>query len=983
MTTIVKVYPTKDAEIANHSKSNWYIMQDGISTGGAIGCWDWPSGPNAQPYAGWYGYQGRMFFQYGTLPTLPPGAVVVKATFKVPMWSRGKSLSTYNNAYYQENANPTINVHRVINSWEEGLGNGENVQYWQQNYGVNWTKRSSSRFWNSYGGDFEVTPAASKVIPYQNQEVDFDITDLYKKWVNKTVPNEGVVVKFKDDHLAQGAFSIYTREYGTSGNMSAVPYIEVEYNEPPEPPRALQPNNQSTMSPQLGLTRLDWEFVDYEPAFAPGKMDLVFMLDGSSSFYDDLDGFKKKIKLYLDRLDAAKIDYRAILFDYRGQYDTHYVASRSKNVSWTEQGYSVYVYSCSNKKWAHSYVSDNSDLGRTRYYSDGEGYSGTISGSAVYGKPTFKGGSCSVNGSTTSETVYHTVTFSGTVSTSGYNYKTYRGGGIINSGWQTNRQTFQQQIEGFTSNAGAYQPTWEVFLKTGTGVKATTFRSDAEVNIIYVTDTGLINTYNDKIQEIVNWATTGKYKVWSLSNTYYINQFTSITQPTGGESLDLSLEWHALLPLAKAVQVAGNVESGDTQSRADVRIWRVEANNTRTFLKTLTATTLTHVNIVPTAIPLENNKVYEWEVTVYDSSNLPATSQKALFTYRNDLTPWMTPIDWGPLPQAGDVVKRSDLVSLKEALVTLGTRLMNVNLSTLNSLFTGDIVPSKADTNILRNTIIQMMVDSNMDVGKWWTRDFVNDGLLDPDDIQYIRTLIDLIHSQGPSAPGEVTATKVQNYVSPPATFTAVNSGMYSSLYTFNWASALKQGSGWRIQTTPSPSRDILLYRLLYNYKASTKKVDPKYPTVLKDSSQSFYTYYDYTIQQFEDGGFSIVTPTDPGEIFIQGDGPTAFDEMKVRAIDMSGHSSADSIVKFTTGVDLADMGNVQYYKIEYQVRDIAAVQSDPLGKWDLFGTYLTGNAVSLSLKTTGTVWFRICAVTTKGLRTDYTYTSVPVHARL
>lgn len=859
------IYPTKDAEIGNHSIYNWWIAQDGRTSTSVMGCWDWPSD---RPYAGWYGYQGRLLYQYESLPTLPTGSIIIKATLKMYLGSMGKAMSDYNKNYYKENANPIIDVHRITNSWEEGVGRGT-VNEAIQNQGVNWTRKSNNRYWNTYGGDIDSTPVASKQIPYTWQTVEFDITNLYKQWQNGTYPNEGLMIKYRNDHIPQGAFYAYMREAATEFNSNfGIPYIELEFNEPPEPARGLQPDNLGTISPKWGPVRLDWDFVDLEAEAIGGKIDLVFMLDGSGSFVDDKSAFVQQLRLYLDRLQAKGSDCRFMLIDHRASRLTKY-------------------------------------------------------------------------------------------------------------GWYTNRTDLERQVNNLQPSGGDYSPTHDVFLNTANGARSLAYRSDAEVHLVFMTDEGLRSSSSANKQEVANWAIANRYKIWTIIHGCYLGSFPEFSIPTGGQNIDLHIEWNKHLPIPASQTQAGSIESGDYQTRADVRIWRVEAGGARTLLKTLTTYGSTsHIDVDPATIPLVNRQVYEWDVKTYDSSNLSAVSKKAIFTYRDDDGSFDTTITWGGLPKVGEIVKRSDIYQVKEELAKLIPLYPHMKPSILKQLFAGDIVPSRKDTAILKEVLTEMVKSTALQVSDVWTRDFIDDDLLDPNDIEYIRTVLDIIKNQGPLAPPKMEATEVISYLTAPVSITATNGGLYSSYISLTWAPPVEHAGGFVIKTRPSASRNLLFYRVFYNSRRSTRIRNKN--GSLANNTEMFHTFFQYTPQMFEDGG--IGTGTSVGEIFIAKDGETSFNEIYVKAVDTEGHYSPASYVDLkSTGASTHAAGNVSYYRVEYQIADIDAIQSDSSGKWTLLDNYVTKPSISFNLNTTGTVWFRIQAVTSSGKQTDYAYTTTPI----
>lgn len=863
MATKIKLYPAKDASIANYSVGGWWIAQNGKSQHVVLGCWDWPG----ERPSGWYAYQSRILYQFAP-SQLPPGSIVIKATLKMNLSSNGKALSDFNKNYYQENANPIIDVHKVTNEWDEGNGLFS-VDNYLQNSGVNWTLRSSSyRYWNRQGGDFEDAPVASKQIKYETQIVEFDITNTYRQWLDGA-PNNGLMIKYRNDNIPQGGFTAYTKEFMDVYGSWMTPYVEVEYNEAPEPPRGLQPNNFGTISPRWGPVRLDWDFIDVENIEVDGEIDLVFMFDGSGSFIDDKPSFMVQLKLYLDRLEKNTRNYRLMLIDHRAPSLTKYA-------------------------------------------------------------------------------------------------------------WFTDRASFERQVASINPSGSDYSPTHDVFMNMATGAKSLTYRPNAEVHLVFMTDEGIRSSNDQHAKIVTDWAMANRYKVWTIIHGCYLYSFRNFSIPTGGQNIDLHIEWNKLLPTPKSSYAAGDIESGDYQSRAEVRLWKIEGNGIRTYMTTVHAGTLSHVDLDYTSLGLVNKQVYEWDVIVYDSSGLSAVSDRAIFTYRDDDGSFNTEVDWGELPRPGDIVKRSDIYQFKEELMKLVPAFPGMKPSIVNRLFTGDVVPSREDARILKETLKEMIKGTALKIDDIWTREFVNDDLLDPDDIGYIRNIISIVKNQGPVVNPNMTAEYVSTYLTAPHSITATGVGPHSSLVALQWAPSTMTKGGFLIKTKPSISRNLLFYRVHYNFRRNTKTRLVNGKTA--NNPELFHTLFQYTPQMFEDGGISHAGDAREGEIFIVKDGGTTFDEIYVRAVDTEGHYSPPSYVKIEQGSSQPKtIGNIHYYNVEYQVADIDATQPNTAGDWFAADAYVTGNSTQVMLRTNGSVWFRIYGVSQTGERTDYTYTTTPV----
>ena len=88
----------------------------------------------------------------------------------------------------------TVSAYRVQSFWQEGNG--------QSSSGANWTRRSSSAFWSSSGGDFHSTHVSESPIYYSYSwylgtyyYIELDITEATNAWMLGRFPNYGVLLK--------------------------------------------------------------------------------------------------------------------------------------------------------------------------------------------------------------------------------------------------------------------------------------------------------------------------------------------------------------------------------------------------------------------------------------------------------------------------------------------------------------------------------------------------------------------------------------------------------------------------------------------------------------------------------------------------------------------------------------------------------------------------------------------------------------------
>ena len=887
--TIVNIYPTKDVCIANHSIWNGYIYQAGAQDGLHIGCWDWPSThPSPYPYRGWYAYQSRGLIEFGSLPKIPPSAIIVKAKLRMYVLSQGKSLSDFNNDFWKGSEQITLDVHRITNSWVEGIGDGQHDGY--QWTGATWSHRGNGYYWGSGGGDYEATPVASLTTKYNESKfIEFDITDLYKKWCNNEVPNYGLLLKFREDQNCQGLYRIYSKQsYDSAPSVFAdyVPHIVLEYNDPPDPPRGLQPAHQSTVCPHWNKLDFKWKFVDYKSKVAEyKKLDAVFLIDVSGSNLSSRSFIRQEIEKYLTKLDNEKVDYQIGFVSY----------------SDTRIGETI-------DKW---------------------------------------------NFATTKDAVLK-------------NYD--------NIQWKYGGDWYESGLEGIKDPYN--------------GALTFLFRDNAEVHFFMVGDAPIHSSGDDHLSAYdlydvgVELAFKG-IRMHVINLAQYEDFFKRLIQPTGGNYYDSYLWWGDKLPIPHKYIPKEDIVTGDYQTKADVRIWKVLPGGGRMFVKKITVDgEAQSIRIDPSTIPLENNTTYEWEVTTYDSSGLTATSDRAMFVYRDDLAPYSPRKTWGPTPRYQDVVKKNIFMEIKEELLRIAPTFSDVKLWYVDELFKGEVVPSKRDFAILHNVLEKMLEGSMMKVEDYLPPDLIQ-GSLKLTDIQRIRHIIEHIKDQGPEPPGPMKAIITPSYLTPPETISATSEGIFSKIFTIRWGPCQKQNGGIEITTSSSPSTDVLYYRVYHNYTHSTKRVDPANPDKLLDWTENYYTDYTFTPQQFEEGSNTYVSGINERQLFLEMDGPATSHDIYVRAVDGAGRYSKETRVELRNDVTSIEWGDVKSYVVEYQVRDHTDTQPDHQGIWHLVGVFDKNiYEAKTNITAYGKVFFRVSAYTTTGRQTDYTYTTQGIDAR-
>jgi hypothetical protein len=297
------LYAVKDVHISNNSYGTYYSTQSGKSANLWLGCWDWDQYKTSYNF---YAFQSRMLIKYDFL-VLGPEDAVISAKLKVPLgWQVG--LDNPNNmSSYHPTETFTIDVHKILQEWDEGVGDGFTANL--QSTGATWTNRTSNGYsWSAYGGYIDNTPIASVTQGKNVSLWEFDITNLVKGWVASPSTNFGVLLKYRNDNIAAGSHYSWSKE---AGNGKWGPYIEIAFNSPPEKPRGLVPNLGSFVCNDLAHTmEFKWNFIDTAAPIARGKSDIMFVVDVSSSMWWRFPFIKQQISSYIDRMTIENVDWQ-------------------------------------------------------------------------------------------------------------------------------------------------------------------------------------------------------------------------------------------------------------------------------------------------------------------------------------------------------------------------------------------------------------------------------------------------------------------------------------------------------------------------------------------------------------------------------------------------------------------------------------------------------------------------------------------------
>lgn len=843
---VLKLIPTKDVSIANHSYGGYYLYQAGRDSGLYLGSWDWPNDTRR----GYYAYQGRALLQFD-LSQIPSDAIITGAKLKMYLM-KYDSCTEANRPYYSYDAMPQLNIHKMTQAWDEGIGNGKTDGY--QYTGATWTNSTASgRYWN--GGSYE-----SRIIDWkkestsQNHWWEFNVMTLVNEWRASPSTNYGLMVKYDREAFSGELWSMSREE-----NTGYCPYLEITYNTPPEKPRGLVPAYGSFVCYDLShTTHFKWTFIDTIAPQAKGRADIVFIIDVSGSMVSRLPSVRNEISAYIDRLEAAGVDWRMALVGY-------------------------------------------SDIN--------------------IGEP------------------------------------------INRYGWYGNKS---DMLRAFDSMPRYYGGDWpESGLEAIMAAMDFSFRDKSSIHFAISCDAPFhnksgVDTYypNYSKYEVIDVANLMKSKgiVCSINTNTHCASYTQLhqlTQTTGGQYLD---EQGAMGTYLKIITTMSADESqasleGDTQSKADLYIWKILPNGSRQLIWSYTSIgPLTEVRTKGLGVPWEEGASYEWAVVTYDSSGLPSPmSDKAQFTYTINVDYTIGVPMFNEEIMAGNTINKRALMEFRDKLFDEVGKYRNLDQGEVEKLFTDEVVPSRDDMTRLRKIMNSMLTAEGLPlIGT----DLIEDGVMGVTAVQNLRNKLVDISLSPPDTPKNGVARRVKGMMKKPISASSANDNALDTTIDVKWSPAEYGGAGWNVKFEPSLDTDINYYKVFHEQTI-------KY----LNGTQAILTELYMNAEDLTGGSTYI---PDTGRV----DGQRIW----YTSHDGNGRTSGQvATVNFDATVTGTDKVTVSYYIVEYQQKFWFANQPDPTGIWQQ--VYLgTATNFTHTVKSDGSYWYRVKAVDSSGKHTDWTY---------
>jgi hypothetical protein len=436
------------------------------------------------------------------------------------------------------------------------------------------------------------------------------------------------------------------------------------------------------------------------------------------------------------------------------------------------------------------------------------------------------------------------------------------------------------------------------------------------------------------------------------SDSASYGQLSRITSGTGGQYFTDMNRFGSQLPILSSTPSgtgSGTIEN-DEQTKAMVYIWKINADATRTLIwSRMVQGSTQEINIDGLGVPLLEGESYEWGVVTYDKEGLASpTSDRATFRYVTDAYPNYTPPVFEEPITVGSGLNKKALLEIKTKLRDEVLKYSDMTTTEVDKLFSGDMVPSRADMNRLKGIINQMKIGEGMPVV---SGDILTKSSLGVSGVLNIRNLILDTALSGPEVLPPIKAKKFTGGFLPPVAIKATASNRN---ITLNWTKSELANEGWAVQLAPAKDKDIHYY-----------KIWRQEGLVYSNGAQAYTGEY-------------CIVPEQAGSeyIILQDQGIYNSLSMWYSAFDVNGRPSPGSAaitLDSTQTMGSDKTVSLTGYAVEYQVRPLGTKRPDPNGKWTLVSSALT-TTTSFVAPSVGSYWFRIRGLTSDSKNTGNIY---------
>ena len=124
-----------------------------------------------------------------------------------------------------------LSVHPISQSWDVGLGKRQDNPKTTDGVSYRFRDILNGSNWDTSGSDFLSTPSASLVFGTETNDATFDITNIVNSYLDGTITNYGLLVRFSGSYETDGVNYGEINFYSSETNTIYRPKIIVEWDD--------------------------------------------------------------------------------------------------------------------------------------------------------------------------------------------------------------------------------------------------------------------------------------------------------------------------------------------------------------------------------------------------------------------------------------------------------------------------------------------------------------------------------------------------------------------------------------------------------------------------------------------------------------------------------------------------------------------------------------------------------------------------------
>lgn len=401
---------------------------------------------------------------------------------------------------------------------------------------------------------------------------------------------------------------------------------------------------------------------------------------------------------------------------------------------------------------------------------------------------------------------------------------------------------------------------------------------------------------------------------------------------------------------------------GETATDYQTKYTLTLLSSTKTVLATYTQNSSeTEVELDALGYAFAPGEEYYWRVVVYGKAGT-ASPVSADGRFRYDYCAQSSPLIWNHVPQLGDLVVNETYFSeLKENILLMlddYDSTPSLLFEQVQELFTGGIVPSRSDFQILDGVIATLTRQLEGTSYTISTQAIVQDSL-GVSDLERIRDHIDKLTRNRPQPVSAISLT-----VDPPTMYEvygliSTTDNKLDPTISLRWSvENIPSYNGRFTFDTLSSSKDIRYYRVEFEYGASTAP---------------FTCVLFYPKEQIEEGTW-VNFDTNWDGLYTVSTLGLAKQSFQVIAVDQRGNSSVPKTVSKTYGSNFKAPLGLKHYEYQVQRAKLGDTKPDPNGTWYSVHNTTATSAVYRITGGEGRIYARVRAVDISGLVSPWVY---------